>query len=86
MWPDAFFTVVILFSVAVFVMSLRGHFFGLRFFCYINLLSAAAFLTTMLFIHLLEDITQIKYGFYLFLINTIATIVFSKRISPYGDN
>lgn len=32
------------------------------------------------FVGILEDVNQIKYGYYLFVINTIALLVFSKKI------
>jgi len=72
-------------SLGIFVMSLRGHYFGLRFLCYFNIFVCLAYLVLMLYARVLDDLRQIKYGYYLFMLNSIAIIALSKRIDPYGE-
>lgn len=79
-WPEIFFTIIIFASIAIFVLGLGGHYSGLRFLCYLNLLLAFLYLVAMFFCLVLEDIRQVKYGYYLFLINTLAIVLLSKKL------
>ena len=80
-WVLVPFTLIILGAVVILVFSLRNHFFALRFICYLNLGLTLLFLSLMFFGLLLEDFTQIKYGYYLFVLNTIVIIILSKKIT-----
>lgn len=49
-----------------------------------NLLLAFLFLAVNYFDGSLEEITQIKYGYYLFIINTFAITLLSKKLTNHG--
>jgi hypothetical protein len=78
-WLGFFFAAIVIFSVIIFIRSFTDSSFSFRFFCYMNLIMAFGFLLVGLICFLLNDIRQIKYGFYLFLINTIVIIILCKR-------
>lgn len=47
--------------------------------CYWNLALVIGSMFIFYFEHILEEINQIKFGYYLFVVNTIAIIVFCKK-------
>lgn len=80
-WVLLPFTLIIVGAISILIFSFRNHFFAVRFLCYLNLGLALIFLACMFFGLLLEELTQIKYGFYLFILNMIALINVSKKIN-----
>lgn len=79
-WMDSFFTIIIAFSIIILIKSFKSHSMSLSILCYLNLLVCIGFLIMTFSFRLLEDLSQIKYGFYLFIVNTIAIIALSKRV------
>jgi hypothetical protein len=80
-WPFYHFTAIILGAVTSLILSFRNHFNALRLVCYLNLFLAFSFLALMFICLVLEDFNQVKYGFYLFILNTITIIILSKKIT-----
>jgi hypothetical protein len=79
-WIDAFFTFIIISSAVIFAKSLKTYSFSINILCYLNLLVAFGFVITAFIVALLDDITQIKFGYYLFIINTFAILALQKSI------
>lgn len=77
-WMDIFFSVIIVSSIFILIKSLNRQLTYLSLLCYLNLFLAVGFLISALGT-LFENLNQIKYGYYLFIINTIAIIVLCKK-------
>lgn len=79
-WMDTFFTVIIIFSAIILIKSFKNHSMSLGILCYLNLLLCIGFIIIAFMSTLLEDFSQIKFGYYLFIFNTIAIIVANKKV------
>lgn len=73
------FMVSLLFSVIILALSFINKFKAVIIFAIGNLI--ASFLMTVLYYYDggLEDFSQIKFGYYLFILNTVALILFSRK-------
>lgn len=78
-WMDIFFSVIIVSSIFILLKSLNGQWTYLSLLCYLNMFLSIGFLITAFIGTLFENLSQIKFGYYLFLINTIAIIVLCKK-------
>lgn len=78
-WMDIFFSVIIVSSIFILIKSLNGQWTYLSLLCYVNMFLLIGFLITAFIGTLFENLSQIKFGYYLFLINTIAIIVLCKK-------
>lgn len=81
-WEFVFFshyTLIILVSVITFISALRKRIKTVSLLSVINLILAISSLLMFVCMPLFEEISQIKFGYYLFIINTIALIIFSKK-------
>lgn len=79
-WMDTFFTSIIIFSTIILIKSFKSHSMSLSILCYLNLLLCIGFVIMAFISRLLEDFSQLKFGFYLFIINTIAIIAAAKKV------
>lgn len=73
------FTVSILLSVWIAIASFTNKNSLITKLCYWNLALVVGSMPVFYLKGVLEDINQIKFGYYLFVINTIAIIVFCKK-------
>ena len=77
------FIIIIVCSAFQFFYSFKSRYATIRVLGFINLFMALLYIILQLFFLLLEDITQIKYGYYLFIINTIAITLLSKKLTDH---
>lgn len=75
------FVIILICSAFQFFYSFKNRYGTVRFLGFINIITVILYLGVQAFFHILEEITQIKYGCYLFLINTIAILVLSKKLT-----
>ena len=73
------FTVSILLSVWIAIASFTNKNSLIIKLCYWNLALIVGSMPVFYLKGVLEDINQIKFGYYLFIVNTIAIIVFCKK-------
>ena len=73
------FTVCILMSLSIVIVSFKNKQKMVIKLCYWNLALVIGSMFIFYFEHILEEINQIKFGYYLFVVNTIAIIVFCKK-------
>lgn len=78
------FSVILLFSIIMLIQSLRRKSRTIYILSILNLLLAFVFLAYNYLDGSLEEITQIKYGYYLFIINTFAITLLSKKLTNHG--
>ena len=74
------FTLTLIISIFIFIQSLRKKFTAVYKPALLNLLFAVIPIAIFLIDGVLEELSQIKFGYYLFIINTIALIIFSREI------
>ncbi len=79
-WLDIFFTAIIVSSTIIFIKSISCHHGFIIPLCYLNLLLSIGFVISSFLVGLLDDFGQIKFGYYLFIINTITIIAFTNRV------
>lgn len=74
----SFYALIVLLSIIIFISALRKKLKSVFWLSIINLLSGITpilmFLTDATF-----EVNQIKFGYYLFILNTLALIIFSKK-------
>jgi hypothetical protein len=73
------FTFILLLSIVLLITSFVKKWIAVRNLAITNLVLALLSVIIFYFKTVLEDITQIKYGYYLFLINTLAIIILSQK-------
>lgn len=73
------FTFILLLSIVLLITSFVKKWIAVRNLAITNLVLALFSILIFYFTTVLEDITQIKYGYYLFLINTLAIIILSQK-------
>lgn len=74
------FTLSLLASLAIFILSLKKRFNSVYKLALLNLLFAIVPMVIFYFNGTLEEISQIKFGYYLFIINIVALIIFSRKL------
>lgn len=78
-WPEVIFTIIIFVSFGILIYALKNKNLTVKILSFINVALGISFIALMLLMHTLTNIRQIKYGYYLFFINTIAIIVLSTK-------
>jgi hypothetical protein len=73
------FTLTLIVSIVLFVLSLKKKSNSVYKLALLNLLFAIIPIGIFIVNGVLEEISQIKFGYYLFIINTLALIIFSKK-------
>lgn len=73
------YTMAVIFSITVLVYAIRNNSRKVRFFGIYSLLTMIVPLGINYYIGGLEDINQIKYGYYLFIINVISIILLANK-------
>jgi hypothetical protein len=74
------FTLTLILSIILFILSLKKKFNGVYKLALLNLLFAIVPILIFYSNGVLEEITQIKFGYYLFIFNTVALIIFSRKL------
>lgn len=74
------YTLIILFSLIIFINALRKRIKAVFNLSLTNLFLAISSLIMFICDPFFEELSQIKFGYYLFIINTIALIIFSRKI------
>lgn len=74
------FTLTLILSIVLFILSLKKRFNSVYKLALLNLLFTILPMLIFYFNGTLEEISQIKFGYYLFIINTVALIIFSRKI------
>jgi hypothetical protein len=78
------FTLTLILSIVLFILSLKKRFNDVYKLALLNLLFAIVPILIFYFNGVLEEISQIKFGYYLFIINTVALIIFSRKLKTQG--
>ncbi len=73
------FTIIILLTIVMLVMSFRKRFKQIIIISSINLLLLFIATISLYLIEVIEDFNQIKYGYYLFVLNSILIIIESRK-------
>lgn len=73
------FTIIILLTITMLIMSFRKRFKQIIIISSINLLLLLIATLSLYLIELIEDFNQIKYGYYLFVLNSILIIIESRK-------
>jgi len=74
------YALIILVSVITFICALRKRIKTVFYLSITNLLLAISSLILFICNPFFDEISQIKFGYYLFIINTLALIIFSKKL------
>jgi hypothetical protein len=77
----AFFSyiIIMILSTLIFAFSFRGKYKAIKILSFLNILLAIGSMAIFYFEGGLDDPAQIKFGYYLFLMNSIAIIAFCNR-------
>lgn len=75
------FGFIILFSIIMLLKVMYKNYKHLQTLSLLNIFLALICLCMSLSIHMLEKFNQIKYGYYVFLLNSIAIIILSRKIT-----
>ena len=73
------FTIIILLTITMLIMSFRKRFKQIMIISSINLLLLLIATFLLYLIEVIEDFNQIKYGYYLFVLNSILIIIESRK-------
>jgi hypothetical protein len=73
------FTIIILLTIVMLVMSFRKRFKQIIIISSINLLLLFIATISLYLIEVIEDFNQMKYGYYLFVLNSILIIIESRK-------
>ncbi|RWX01501.1 hypothetical protein [Flavobacterium cerinum] len=74
------FFIVLIISIILFYFSFKNKFRIIYLLSLINLVLVIFPMLSFYFAEILEDLNQIKYGYYLFIINTIILLLLSRKI------
>lgn len=81
---DQLFIIPIFLNILIFVFALKSKAKSLFYTSLLNIIFCLAWLSLMYFEHILEDINQVKFGFYLFVLNLIV-ICYLARLKIIQD-
>ena len=73
------FTIIILSTFSMLILSFKRKFKQIIIICLINLLLLIISTVSLCFIGVIENLNQIKYGYYLFIVNSILIIIQSRK-------
>ncbi len=74
------FDLIILFSFIMLYYSFKNDFFKIKKLTIFSLVLLHVYLVLLIYKSVIEDLAQIKYGYYLFLINSLLIIYFSNKL------
>lgn len=73
------FTIILLLTIIMFIMSFKRKFKQIMIISSINLILLIVATISLCLIGVIENINQIKYGYYLFIVNSILIIIVSRK-------
>lgn len=80
------FTVILIFSITILFLAFKNKFKIIFILSISNLVILFISTLTLCFAHVIEGFNQIKIGYYLFVINTLLIIYFSKKMNRKVQN